>query len=166
MSAGNLVYFSGYYKRARFAGSSEKMERPEKIVWTDALSIGNAAVDKDHKKLFDIYNELVNLIQQNKGRREFARILSEMTDYARIHFGKEENYMEAFSYPEFAGHRKSHLAYIHKVAMYNVNFTGHHPPDPVDVVKFLKAWWMNHILSDDMEYENHKITVGSNANYK
>lgn len=138
----------------------------EKMVWTDALSIGNITVDEDHKKLFDIYNELVDLIELNKNREEFAKILSEMTDYARTHFRKEENYMKAFSYPGISDHIKFHHKYVRKVAMYNFHFTSPNPPDPFEIITFIGRWWADHILYCDLKYENYRKREQPNANYE
>jgi hemerythrin len=142
------------------------MEKPQKKIWTDALSIGNVNIDKDHKKLFDIYNELVDHIEQNKSREEFARILSEMTDYARTHFKKEEGYMRIFSYPGLADHKKSHQEYVYKVAMYNSDLMGPNPPDPFEIITFIRTWWTKHILYSDLEYEIYKSKVHSKAVYQ
>ncbi|MGV8133743.1 MAG: bacteriohemerythrin [Mangrovibacterium sp.] len=142
------------------------VKKIEKMVCSNSLSIGNVFVDNDHKKLFDICNELVDLVELNKDRKEFAKILSEMTDYARTHFKKEESYMKAFSYPEISEHIKSHHEYIRKVAMDNFHFMMSPDfPDPVEIIAFIKTWWSNHILYCDIKYENYKKRVQANANY-
>jgi len=128
----------------------------KKITFWEELSIGNPDVDEDHQSLLEIYNELVDLVQINQSRENFARILSMMTDYSLIHFRKEEKYMKNLSYPELNEHKKNHNSYIYTVSMYNTQLLDTNPPDPIEIVKFLKTWWTNHILQLDLQYENFK----------
>ena len=137
----------------------------KKIEWSNNLSIGNTNIDDDHKKLFEIYNNLIDLIELNKSRKEFAEILSKMTDYALKHFKKEEIYMHEFSYPKLAEHQKYHRDYKYKVAMYNVDLLGTNPPRPEEIINFLKKWWLNHIMNSDVEYENYKKEIKSDTKY-
>jgi hemerythrin len=137
----------------------------EKVIWSNKLSIGNTNIDKDHMKLFEIYNDLVDLIELNKNRQEFARILSKMTDYVREHFKEEEIYMREFSYPKLTEHGQYHREYSYKIAMYNVDLLGINPPDPREILKYLEKWWINHILKRDMDYENYKNKIESEVIY-
>jgi hemerythrin len=132
------------------------MNTLKKITSWNELSIGNEDVDQDHQRLLEIYNELVDLVELKKTREDFARILSMMTDYSLIHFRKEEVYMENFSYPKLDEHKKYHNNYIYSVSMYNANLLGPNPPDPIEIVMFLKKWWQHHILQLDIEYEIFK----------
>ncbi len=151
------------------------MERPstqgkydkaiEKIDWSDELSIGNINIDKDHKKLIDILNELIDICQTDKNWTKFAKVLSDMTDYSLIHFKKEEDYMEQFFYQGYASHKKMHMEYIYKVAMFNMNFSRVKSSNPEEVVTFLHNWWLNHILKSDFDYEAARRNQNLSASY-
>jgi len=138
----------------------------DKMNWATELSIGNKNIDKDHEKLIEIYNDLVDLIVLNQSREEFAKILSKMTDYTLKHFKKEEAYMKQFKYPKLKEHRKLHNDYRYKVAMYNVDLLGTNPPNPQEIIDYLGKWWRNHILNNDKQYENFKKESGLDAEYK
>ncbi len=137
----------------------------EKIVWTNELSLNNEDVDREHKKLIEICNDLIDLYELNHNRDEFARILTKMTDYGLIHFRREEKYMQKFSYPKLTEHKQYHRSYIYKVAMYNVDLLRANPPEPIEIIKFLKKWWINHILKNDSDYENYKNKIQSDVKY-
>lgn len=113
------------------------MENMEKLIWTDEYSIGNAEIDKVHKILIDIYNDLIEYVESKRNRKEFAMILSKMTDYSLVHFKKEEEYMQKFSYPELIEHRRLHKDYIYKVAMYNADLLRINPPEIKEVINFI-----------------------------
>ncbi len=137
----------------------------ERVIWTNELSINNTDIDNEHKKLLEIYNDLIDLIVLNKNREEFAKILSKMTDYSLVHFRREEEYMQKFSYPKLAEHKQYHRDYSYKVAMYNINLLGTNTPKPREIIKFLKKWWINHIMKSDTDYENYKNKIQSDVNY-
>lgn len=134
----------------------------EKIIWSKEFSIGNEKIDSEHKTLFEIYNNLLDI----KNREEFARILTKMTDYGLMHFKKEEAYMEELLYPKLLVHKNFHRDYIYRVAMYNVDLLSTNPPDPKEILKFLRKWWTYHILHNDFEYEKFREQSKSNVCYK
>lgn len=136
-----------------------------KIEWSNKLSIGNDNIDLDHKRLFVIYNDLIDLVSTNWNRVEFARILNDMTDYALSHFKKEEVYMQEFGFPDFAEHKKEHEAYLYKISTYNFNLLGIHAPEPQEVLDFLEAWWQSHVMQSDKLYEQYKKLIKSEAKY-
>jgi hemerythrin len=142
------------------------MENIDKIIWSDEFSLGNPSVDKDHKRLVEICNHLIDFIKQGGRSNEFAEILSEMTDYTLSHFEKEEKYMEKMSYPKFEQHREQHKNYIYKVAKLNYELMSNDHLKPEEIISFLKKWWENHILIQDKEYELYKIESGLKVEYK
>jgi len=141
------------------------MSKLERAIWKKELTVNNKQVDKEHKVLFEIYNDLVSMIELNKGREEFARILSKMTDYSLYHFKREEEYMRKISYPKITNHQKFHRAYSYKIAMYNVKLMSNAPPDPYELLKYLSNWWLNHITTSDLDYERYKKGIKSEVVY-
>lgn len=132
------------------------MDNHGEIIWNKKSAIGNQEIDDEHSKLFDIYQELIEFVQTNGTRSEFAQILSKMTDYSLIHFKKEEAYMKKMGFSKFREHKNYHMNYIYKVAMFNVELLSENPPDPNEIITFLEKWWGNHILKIDTEYENFR----------
>jgi hemerythrin len=141
------------------------MENPEKIIWTNELTIGNPNIDNVHKELLEVYNDLIEYAKSGGKRAEFALILSKMTDYCLIHFKKEEEYMKKLSYPELTNHKNYHRDYIYKVAMFNIDLTGANPPDLNEIIEFLEKWWVYHILKVDLKYEHYKREIQSDVTY-
>lgn len=138
----------------------------ESIDWKDEFSIGNADIDKDHKQIVKIYNEMIVMVDKEKNRDECARLLSEMTNYALHHFKNEEDYMKGFSYPKLKEHRRHHMEYIYRVSMFNLLFSGNETFDPFEILKFLEDWWTNHIQKTDKDYEIYKRSIHSDVIYE
>ena len=137
----------------------------EKINWTNDLSIGNINIDNEHKKLIEVYNELADLIELNRDRIEFTKILSKLIDLTAKHFRKEETYMQAFGYPKSTEHIQYHKDYNHKVAAYYDELFRSNPPELLEIIKFLKNWWINHILNSDADSENYKKKIQATTTY-
>ncbi|HNW52586.1 MAG TPA: hemerythrin family protein [Prolixibacteraceae bacterium] len=137
----------------------------KKKIWTDELSIGNVRIDNDHKKLLEVYDDLVDLIEHNGSNEDFAKILSKMTDYVFKHLKNEEKYMEEFGYPKLKEHQQFHRNYNYKVSMYNFNLLGSNPPNPHEIIEYIREWWINHILKHDIDYENYRNSIGSDVSY-
>ena len=73
--------------------------------------------------------------------------------------------MQELSYPKLTEHKQNHKDYSYKVAMYNVDLMGINPPEPREIIQFLEKWWTNHIMNSDLDYENYKKKIQSNAKY-
>lgn len=142
------------------------MKNFTRIEWSDDLSIGNKNIDHDHKKLISICNSLVDAIESGYNNEEFARILSELTDYVLYHFEKEEQYMRQLDYPKLEEHLKSHKEFSVKVAMYNYELSQIRSIDPFEIHKFIMEWLKIHICKVDFEYEKFKRKTGRQARYR
>ena len=124
-----------------------------KLIWTDALSVGNDVIDRQNLELLVIYNELSEYILSKGTHGVLTKILSKMTDYGLIQLEKEKKYMQLTAYPNIIQHIKSHKNYIYKVAVFNNELICVHNPQPIDLFLFLKEWWTSHILNFDKEFE-------------
>jgi hemerythrin len=132
----------------------------KKFQWDGSMSIGNSKIDKEHFQIVKIFNDLVDITNGIGYHDEFARVLTEMTNYALKHFEKEEKYMKQFHYPKIQSHIEMHRKYIYKVAMFNVNYRV--DTEIEEVLSFINKWWNHHILVSDMEYGNYR----KNPEYK
>lgn len=135
----------------------------EKFTWDNNMSIGNSKIDNEHIQIFKIYNNLVDITNGIGYHDEFARVLTEMTNYALKHFEKEEKYMRQMHYPKIQSHIEMHRKYIYKVAMFNVNYRVE--TDIIEVLNFINKWWNHHILGADLEYENYRMNLNLNIEY-
>lgn len=133
----------------------------EKLVWTESLTLFNNTIDNQHKRLFDLVNEVIDVDLIYPRTERFAQILSKLTDYGLEHFEHEEALMQKLNYPKFNEHKKDHLNYVYEISMFNLNFRGVNSTDPKVVLKFIRDWWYNHILSMDLhfgKYISHTIS--------
>ena len=69
------------------------MPNHEKVHWENAYSVGIKDIDKQHKKLFELVNKLYDLNDNANIKEEIRDILYAFSDYTKVHFKDEEDYM-------------------------------------------------------------------------
>ncbi|NPA45576.1 MAG: bacteriohemerythrin, partial [Chlorobi bacterium] len=78
------------------------------INWNETYSVGNAEMDKQHKKLIEIINKLFKSFKDGNAQEILHEILQEMIDYANYHLNSEEKLLYKYDYPEKEKHEKLH----------------------------------------------------------
>lgn len=124
----------------------------QSVEWSEIFSVNNAEIDHQHKMLISMINRCVVLIVSEKqSKEEISTILDEMLGYADFHFGYEEQFMRDTHYPHLLDHQKEHkqfFAYLKEaVVRYDKGRLS-----AVDLLKFLKDWFVHHILGMDQLY--------------
>lgn len=127
----------------------------EKLVWTEEISVNNEKFNVQHKRLFEIINELGEDLAETDPE-EYARLLSCLTDYFRTHFAAEEAYMKQLGYPDLKIHHTEHTRLMYDITMFNLNHTHQVPTRASEVQKFMKDKFLHHILNFDLAYNDFK----------
>lgn len=123
------------------------------IEWNDSYSVGFDTFDEDHKKLFGMLNTLEsNLLDPTTKDSALISVINDLIAYAEFHFGKEEDVMARFDYPDLEKHKKEHDAFKEDVNSYTSLAAFGNLPPADKVMDFLRNWLLNHILKTDMEY--------------
>jgi hemerythrin len=128
-----------------------------RIEWREQLSVGNEAIDDDHKHLLCILNG-VDVVRRRKPKRAFLlAFLDEMRTYTEEHFGREERLLFEVGYPRFEEHKKSHQLLLNEFNLVckQVEALGEEEDASsvaFDLIKFLQSWLINHIIREDKEF--------------
>ncbi len=122
------------------------------IFWKDEYSVGVAELDGHHKKLISMINELHLAMNSDRGQRLVKTIISEMLDYARMHFEIEEGYMRQVEYLGLLGHFREHENFVNKARDLQQRSEEGEFVLSLEVIQFLSDWLKTHILETDMKY--------------
>ncbi|WP_413204123.1 bacteriohemerythrin [Rhodospirillum sp. A1_3_36] len=122
------------------------------IKWSDKMSVGNAALDKDHQTLLKILNQFHAVVRGRIGREVIPGLFEELAHYTEYHFGMEERLMRMCAYEGLEQHKVLHDGLKRRVQ----NFKDRHSKDPdsfpvLEMFDFLSDWMMRHILREDMK---------------
>ncbi len=122
------------------------------IKWSDKMSVGNAALDKDHQKLLTILNKAHGVMRGKLDRSLLNSILSELDHYTEYHFEMEERLMRMSGYEGLEAHRDQHAGLRQRVKAFSERFNRDPENFPViEMFDFLSDWMMRHILREDMK---------------
>ncbi len=128
------------------------MDRPKFLIWQAEYSVGNEALDSQHKRMFDIINTLYAAMRRGVSRDEINQTFRSLTGYAQTHFRDEEKAMRACDYPDLIVHQNAHRAYVARVEGLMREFRNPGREVSHDMLIFLKDWWKTHIAHMDKQY--------------
>jgi len=127
------------------------------IPWTEEYELGNDFVDSQHKKLFEIVNNIGNYCLQEKDVNTLSKTLDFLLQYTVQHFHDEEALQIKCNFPEYEYHKKLHdefgAAVSEKVAEFKEKGSTKDLQETVNEIVI--TWLVNHILKEDMKIKDY-----------
>ena len=120
--------------------------------WSDRYSVESRLMDEQHRKLFDLINELHEAMKEGPARNVMARVLDQLVSYTHTHFDAEERAMAAVAYPDLAAHVAEHRKLTEAVHKLHREVKAGTAGITVEVMDFLQHWLTNHIMKVDRQY--------------
>ena len=121
--------------------------------FTKDCMLGIEQIDNEHRRLFQMVNEAISLIESTDDVEKIAdNLILNLKDYAVTHFAHEEAYMESINDPELELQKKQHKAFTDKVNTFSLDTSSKVAAKKslTDFVGYLVRWLYRHILSSDM----------------
>ena len=122
------------------------------VSWDDSYSVGIRIIDDDHKKLLSLINNLQTAVLYPTGEAFERQALTELVDYTKYHFRREEEMMRDNGYPNFESHKQEHEQMIAKVGEFMEDYERNQEGAIHGLIQFLKSWLIGHINGTDQEY--------------
>ncbi len=130
------------------------------VTWGPELDIGMAEINRQHKHLMALINELHRTLNEDYGLEAIKRIVQGLVDYTANHFSYEEELFARFGYPETAEHKQKHVQLVAQVIEFQKRVAkGEDVAD--ELMPFLKSWLVNHIQKSDREYTQFLLAQGA-----
>ncbi len=133
-----------------------RVEGLQPIAWDDEkYDVGHPVLNQQHKKLIELLNEIVRLINQDEPEvSKIAYHYQRFYKFFENHLEKEEQLLEESGYPSLKEHKAVHAGYLDRVT--DLSIDGFDDPETTQrLMLFLSAWWNEHILVQDMDYKSH-----------
>lgn len=128
------------------------------IRWTEAMSVGHSVLDRDHRTLIGLVNQMSQPAnRQDRAVLEF--VLDELLDYTVAHFAREEEHMRQIGFSDFDRHVAIHRSLTKQLVSIRSNFITGNRDMGTEVADFVADWLRNHILREDRRY----VEEGSSA---
>jgi hemerythrin-like metal-binding domain len=121
------------------------------MLWTENLSVGVEAIDEQHKKLFEMTEQLFEAGKKNMAMGFIVELLDFLDDYTKKHFSDEEAYMLKIGYPEYQYQKKAHDEFIHQIKILKKDYesSGGNIVLIINANQILLDWLLKHISKDD-----------------
>ncbi len=120
----------------------------EKFVWAEEYSISKSEIDQEHQKLFALANDMLKLADQGEEVTKVKEAIVALYDYAKVHFGNEEKFMEEVYYRDLPHHKR-----LHDNIISEMNTIMKHSGSLDSVVykfkRLMCAWATKHIPQED-----------------
>ncbi len=124
-------------------------------MWTNKLSVGNADIDREHQQLFGLLDDFYQGIKEGSPKLKLQELIQGLLDYTRVHFAREEQYMQRIQYPHLEHHREQHQMFINKANEFYDKITNGKLILSLEVTNFLKNWLVEHIKGADQSYAKY-----------
>ncbi len=120
--------------------------------WDESFMVGISEIDRQHKLLVDIVNELYYEAGQKRGHEMLGRILGGLVEYTKTHFTYEEGLMAMHGYPDLEAHQAKHKKLVARVMEFQGRVTANDETVLEELLQFLKDWLAHHIQGTDKKY--------------
>ena len=127
-----------------------------KFIWNNEYSVGIKIIDDQHKRFFEIANEIYDLLQNKPVSKDAVMLaINNLGSYALYHLFTEEKYFKDFEYAGHEDHVKKHDFFRGKVAGYLEKLKSlkdNYEAIADEMGNFSENWLVSHILETDKKY--------------
>lgn len=118
--------------------------------WIDSYNIGNETIDSQHKKLFDLINNLDGAVAPDLRKEAFRQL----DHFTREHFSTEETLMSKNNYPQLRDHQTRHEELLKQLSLVAAQ------PLPekhylATFKRFMTKWLFEHIEKEDRKLSSY-----------
>lgn len=118
-------------------------------------------VDRQHRQLFDMVNQLEAAARQGKAREEIDRMLNFLGDYVQQHFSTEERLMAERHCPSLEKNKQAHAALIKTYTEWRQQYEekGAKLSLVMELKNILSQWLVSHICGIDRCLKNTSTKI-------
>ena len=119
--------------------------------WSPALAVGVGLIDEQHKKWFEMADQLFEAGRNRKAAEYIDQMFKFLGDYTKKHFKDEEQYMLSINYPEYDLQKKAHDDFIRQLDALQKKYeeSGSNITVIMDANQMVLSWLTNHIARMD-----------------
>ncbi|MFC1844247.1 bacteriohemerythrin [Thermodesulfobacteriota bacterium] len=122
------------------------------IEWKKEYSVNVRKIDKQHKKIISILNDILNSDFQEKPQKK-EKIIGDLINYIKTHFSTEEEYLREHNYPNYHAHKLEHEKFTVKICEYQKDYLLNKTLPVTNLFNFVWDWFAEHVLVTDKKYQ-------------
>lgn len=136
------------------------------LTWSEEFEIGVEEVDEQHRRLFEVINDLHAAMKKGRGREEVGDALRELEVYVEYHFDSERDLSVRCGFSDdcagcHRAHQQAHDAFEQKVAELRESHEEGNISVPMETMQFVQTWVTEHVGGMDQqlgEYINDEVS--------
>ena len=123
------------------------------IKWNKKDILGIPSIDKQHKEIYEIVNNLHDLKDDNKSKisKQYKILLAKFIE----HFDTEEDFMKERNIISLFSHKLEHERALEKYTTYFEKYKANKEPFDEDILHSLKTWLVNHAEMKDNKLKQY-----------
>jgi hemerythrin len=123
------------------------------VKWCERFATGIAQLDEQHKMLFQMSDDYRETLDEGRGERSYGLILQTLDEYARAHFGIEDQCMHRHHCPAAGANSRAHGEFVRAVAQFKAHHSavGFTDADARQLVEYVDGWLAEHIGGIDVQ---------------
>lgn len=126
------------------------------LAWNDEYKIGHDKVDSEHKYLFSIANEILNL---DDDKEQIKELIKKLLIYTKTHFLNEQTYMKSINYYDYDKHLKLHKQILKNLDDFITSLPSMQSSEIQDkLLEFVTTNIVNHIIIEDKKVHHFRRT--------
>lgn len=125
------------------------------ITWQSRYELGVEEIDRQHRKLVEMMNELHILSSKGRGAGAIATALDNLINFTEVHFTFEEDYFDRHHYPKSSAHKAEHRKLISELRAHQNTIKSGGTAAIDEQLELLNEWLTKHIQYSDLDYVNH-----------
>lgn len=110
-------------------------------------------IDEEHAKLFEITNEIYDLLTNQFIPDKYdyiLKVINDLKEYAKYHFEHEEEYMMSIGYKRVFSQKIAHDEFIDRINELSVeHIESNQRESLLELLEFLNSWLSEHIFKKD-----------------
>ncbi len=130
-----------------------------KMAWTAECKIGVEEIDSQHRLLFAIANELLDIENPVRQQDEIRYLIRHLFDYVEKHFQSEEDIFEKNNYPGLKDHKDRHQEIINSIKN-TMKEAKSMAELKSSLDTMLEKWIKIHVQLEDRKYSSWAISKG------
>lgn len=119
------------------------------IAWKPEFSVGDPAVDHEHRELVDLVNTAAGAILDGKPEADVDRCLGDLLRAITAHFAHEERQMTRAGYDQLVPHKTDHERLIDSLRDIMDSAGTPSAPAAERLTAVLEAWFTDHFRTHD-----------------
>ncbi len=125
--------------------------------WETRFETGDAAIDEQHKLLFDTTNQYRQVLEANAGEDTYDLFLEALTLFVETHFSYEEECMFAHICPAAGQNKREHEHFSRLIEKENQRFAaeGFDREKAEGLVAMVDDWLVSHIGRIDVQLKDY-----------